>query len=194
MKKLFILPLLAIALAGIGLTSCLDDNDEPVKIPEETINAILNDFKGTYKGQDILYNTDTAKNATVKIDSLVKLLRVPTKFIAYGIRGDINDKLRGALEQNDSIDIWCDYTVEIVNIKPPYRFFIGPREVKFNLNYDGADHEVVWKFDSRLYVNYGYFNSSTQQIAFRIVPTFVEVDGKTVSYIGTEMTFEGTEQ
>lgn len=194
MKKLFILPLLAIALAGIGLTSCLDDNDEPVKIPEETINAILNDFKGTYKGQDILYNTDTAKNATVKIDSLVKLLRVPTKFIAYGIRGDINDKLRGALEQNDSIDIWCDYTVEIADIKPPYRFFIGPREVKFNLNYDGADHQMVWKFTANLYMNYGLFNSTTQEIAFRIMPANLQADGNTVSYVPTDLIFNGSEQ
>lgn len=194
MKKLFILPLLAMAFAVTSLTSCLDDNNEQTQIPEETINAILNDFKGTYKGEAILYNTDTAKNTIVKIDSLIKLQKVPTKFIAYGIRGNINEKLKEALEQPDSIDIWCDYTVEIASIKPPYRFFMGPREVKFNLNYDGADHQMVWKFTANLYMNYGLFNSTTQEIAFRIMPANLQADGNTVSYVPTDLIFNGSEQ
>ena len=130
MKKLKLVTL-ACCVAAMGLTSCMNDNDDSGReLSKEELAYCLNTVKGTYQGdliyiaknvKDISDNTDTLKISwNITNDSTMTIKNFPTRLLAENIS---DDKLKAALAEAPNQDIDC--IIGFINASP-VQYLINP--------------------------------------------------------------------
>jgi len=193
MKKLKLVTM-ACCVAAMGLTSCMNDNDDSGReLSKEELAYCLNTVKGTYQGdliyiaknvKDISDNTDTLKISwNITNDSTMTIKNFPTRLLAENIS---DDKLKAALAEAPNQDIDC--LIGFINASP-VQYLINPKAPSFNINHDGADHKIQVAFYANSTGSFGSFNQTKKVLYMQIVEGAIYMDGKQTAYLTADTPF-----
>ena len=193
MKKLKFVTM-ACCVAAMGLTSCMNDNDDSGReLSKEELAYCLNTVKGTYQGdliyiaknvKDISDNTDTLKISwNIVNDSTMTIKNFPTRLLAENIS---DDKLKAALAEAPNQDIDC--LIGFINASP-VQYLINPKAPSYNINHDGADHKIQVAFYANSTGSFGSFNQTKKVLYMQIVEGAIYMDGKQTAYLTADTPF-----
>lgn len=193
MKKIKLVTM-ACCVAAMGLTSCMNDNDDSGReLSKEELAYCLNTVKGTYQGdliyiaknvKDISDKTDTLKISwNIVNDSTMTIKNFPTRLLAENIS---DDKLKAALAEAPNQDIDC--LIGFINASP-VQYLINPKAPSFNINHDGKDHKIQVAFYANSTGSFGSFNQTKKVLYMQIVEGAIYMDGKQTAYLTTANPF-----
>lgn len=193
MKKLRFVTM-ACCMAAMGLTSCINDNDDSSReLSKEELAYCLNTVKGTYQGdliyiaknvKDISDNTDTLKISwNIANDSIMTIKDFPTRLLTANIS---DEKLKAALAEAPNQDIKC--RIGFINASP-VQYLINPNTPSYNINYDGSEHKIQVAFYANSTGSFGSFNQTKKVLYMQIIEGAIYMDGKQTAYLTEAIPF-----
>ena len=193
MKKIKLVTM-ACCVAAMGLTSCMNDNDDSGReLSKEELAYCLNTVKGTYQGdliyiaknvKDISDKTDTLKISwNIVNDSTMTIKNFPTRLLTANIS---DEKLKAALAEAPNQDIEC--RIGFIN-SSPVQYLINPKAPSYNINHDGTDHKIQVAFYANSTNSFGSLNQTKKVLYMQIVEGAIYMDGKQTAYLTTANPF-----
>lgn len=184
-KHLFsILALLCCGFMAIGLTSCLDSDDDDNSLSPEQLHQAYLSVAGPHSGKLLYYSPSPTSSTTNKVDtvatswnissdSIMTISRFPVSSIAPYVN---NDALKEALAQVAPVTLRCYIGFTSNN---PVTWLINPASPKLTLTYGGQTHTVQIGFYANSTTSFGTAQSQANKgkMLMQIIVGAIFVDG-----------------
>lgn len=174
-----------LAIAGVTLTSCDDDDDNNRGLTPQEIQTAFNTVKGAYNGKAIYSakNPNNTKDVTdtvavsweINTDSTMTIHNFPVSVIGNSVADTV---ARKAFLSVGAKTLQC--YIGFINLSP-ITFLVNPIAPEFTLTYGGASHKIQIPFYVNNYYSYGQYSSG--KMAMQIVAAAIYVDGKDSGWI-----------
>lgn len=183
MKKLFFF--MMIAVAAMGMSSCLNDDDDYDGLSLEEQHEAFTKVQGTYAGKlyyPIYDGTFTSKSDSADVswtmtsDSVINIHGMKVSALSELIA---NDSLRNAFAAlpDEDLKVNCLYIT-----LDPVTFLLAPQYVYTYVTSEGKDpQEVRLYFYGYIGESYGMVNTTGQKMIMYLKPAAITVGGKEVS-------------
>ena len=176
--------LMLIGMVSTTLVACLgdDNNDEynEYLITAEEYGPLLRLMEGSY--QSMLYFNNEAIATENKLDSAAVSSRfvgagdstitvsgIPAKCLARLMK---NEAAKAAVEQADNQTIKAKFYLYQKYMERTY-YAVVPQPLTIDVNYDGADHKVVF-FLAQMNTNYGVYAQDETVFEFRVYNIYID--------------------
>ena len=179
MKKILVA---LFCLAGMGLTSCLVDDDDNQSLTPQEIGQCLNTIKGNYTGK-MLFENHNPDNASDIVDTLdiawsitADTMIVINAFPQTVILDRINEEpMKTALEEADPAPLRAVLAFYSNN---PISFLAYPYSVVYDIELNGTAHKAILAFWVNTY-SYGLFDKATQVLQVKLQAAGLYLDENT---------------
>lgn len=183
--KFLSLTLGILAIAGVTLTSCDDDDDNNRGLTPQEVQTAFSTVRGAYNGKAIYSATnpndpkDVTDTVTVSweidTDSMMTIHNFPVSAIGNSVADTVASK---ALLAAGSRDLQC--YIGFINLSP-ITFLVNPIAPEFTLTYGGASHKIQIPFYVNNYYSYGQYSSG--KMVMQVVAAAIYVDGNDSGWI-----------
>ncbi|HEY9551819.1 MAG TPA: DUF4840 domain-containing protein [Prevotella sp.] len=187
MKTFKTLMMAFVAVATMGLASCINTDNEYKGLTKEDIALCFATVKGNYEG-DLIYRNvneanikdvyDTLRVAwNIDTDSTLTIAKFPSKLLAKNIT---NEQLKAALEAAPDQDLKC--VIGFMGTSP-VSYLMNPETLTYYLEYDGKKQKVQVVFTINSYASFGVYNTGKKILKMQIIEAVIYLNGNQTSYL-----------
>lgn len=155
------LSIIICCLTAMFITSCLGNDDEKKQITPAEAKTCMQIMRGVYTGKLYYLHTNDTNQVTatdslnagwIVNDSLLIINNYPIKALAENVK---DPNIKAALLNAAPQPLICE--VGFTNTSP-IEFLVNPRPMKFKLNYNDEDHEMVVAYYVNSIKSFGIYN------------------------------------